>query len=93
MQLKSRDVAKALKSKGFEEIQGNHRFFIFYTCENKKSPIQTMISQGGNHDLGDDLISKMASQCKLKKREFLQLVDCALDRDKYEEKLNADGEL
>lgn len=93
MQLRSRLVARALASKGFKESQGKHRFFIFYTSDNKKSQIQTMISQGSDHDLDAVLIGEMARQCKLKKKEFLQLVNCTLNRAAYETKLVSAGEL
>ena len=32
----------------------------------------------------DNLISQMAKQCKLTKQQFVNLVDCPLSRDQYE---------
>ena len=93
MQRRSRDVAKALISKGFKEFQGNHRFFIFYTSDDKKSVIQTMISHGSSQSIGPSLLSKMAKQCKLSNPEFLELVDCPMNRTRYEATLIAGGHI
>ena len=37
--------------------------------------------------INDSLLNPMARQCKLDKSDFINLVDCPLSRDDYENKL------
>jgi hypothetical protein len=43
--------------------------------------------QSGGGDIGDNLLGKMAKQTKLSRRDFEQLVDCYLSREKYDSKI------
>ena len=88
MPLDRRSVESALEGKGFKRVEGDHAFFIYYSLAGKKSPVRTKTSHGSGHkDIGDDLVSRMAKQCKLTAREFRELVDCALTQTRYEAKL------
>ena len=92
MNLKRRDIERALERKGFKRTEGNHSFFIYYTQAGKKTTVRTKTSHGrGSLDIGAPLISRMAKQCKLTSGDFRQLVDCPLSRRRYEEKLKASG--
>lgn len=90
MQRKQQVVESALLSKGFRKSDGDHHYYHYYSLENKKSSVFTKTSHG-SRELSDDLISKMAGQCKLKKSEFVLLVDCPLSRNDYEKRLIEQG--
>lgn len=88
MQKARKDVVSALEYKGFDTTQGSHQFFVYRTSSGKLTDIRTMISHGSSYkSLGDDLLSKMAKQCKLVKKEFIDLINCPLSREEYEQKL------
>jgi hypothetical protein len=83
-----REVEAALQSKGFSRDERDHRYFIYYSEEGKRTPVKTRTSHGtSTRTLGDDLISQMARQCGVTRKDFLALVDCPLSRVAYEEKL------
>jgi len=42
-------------------------------------------------DVSDPLLGEMAKQCRLPKAKFLDLVDCPMDRNRYEAELRAQG--
>jgi hypothetical protein len=42
-------------------------------------------------EVGEHILSQMAKQCKLTNKDFGRLIDCPLDRDAYEQKLNEQG--
>lgn len=89
--LKTRRIDSALKSKGFEKGQGNHRFYSFF-YQGKKTHIHTKISH--SHDeIGDELISRMADQLFLTKAEFKKLVNCPLKESGYIQILLSKNEL
>jgi len=77
---KSRVVRAALAKKGFRPVNSRDIFYIYYHNE-QKTGVRTMLSMGSNHDIGDNLISKMARQLHLDKNEFQKLIDCTLSRD------------
>lgn len=83
MVFKANDVEKALCKKGFVKKGGDHRFFIYQTLDGRNTTIQTKISHSAT-DVDKFLISAMATQCKLNKAEFADLVRCPLSRDRYE---------
>jgi hypothetical protein len=74
-------VQKSLKKKGFKVSNGADKYFEF--CHNGKFILHTYTSHGTSHDIGDYLIHKMAFQCKLDKKDFLDLVNCPMDKEKY----------
>ncbi|MCY7272280.1 MAG: hypothetical protein LH702_00685 [Phormidesmis sp. CAN_BIN44] len=94
MQRKKSQVESALKGKGFEQIEGDHHFFVYVTLDGKRTTIRTKTSHTPKvKDISDNLLSLMAKQCHLSKNAFLNLVDCSLDQDGYEKILNKDGKL
>lgn len=83
-------VESGLLSKGFQETQNDHHYFIYFTKEGKKTTAKTKTSHTKKmKDIPDNLLSQMAKQCHLTKAQFLNLVDCPLSRDGYEEILQA----
>ena len=88
MPLERKAVENALTLKGFQQLVGDHTFFIYYAASGKKSPVRTKTSHGSSHkDISDVLVSQMAKQCKLTTKEFKSLVECPLSRAEYETKL------
>ena len=84
MQRDQSDIEKGLMNKGFLKSNGDHHYFHYHdVTEGKKTRVFTKTSHG-NKEVGDPLISKMAKQCGLTKAEFLNLVDCPLQRVEYE---------
>jgi hypothetical protein len=56
--------------------------------DGRLSRIKTKTSHSAKvKSLSDDLLGAMASQCKVTKKEFLQLVDCTISREDYEKML------
>ncbi|BAT55392.1 hypothetical protein NOS3756_43790 [Nostoc sp. NIES-3756] len=85
-------VESALLSKGFQETQNDHHYFIYFTKDGKKTTAKTKTSHTKKmKDIPDNLLGQMAKQCHLTKTQFLELVDCPLSRDKYEENLQQQG--
>jgi hypothetical protein len=83
-------VESALKSKGFEQIEGDHHFFVYLTVDGRKTTAKTKTSHTPKmKDIPDTLLGLMAKQCHLTKNEFLKLVDCTLSREGYEEILRS----
>ena len=88
MTVKRDKVQAALRKKGFQQTDGEHIFLVYYTVEGKKTPVRTMISRGSKHrDIGPNLVSRMARQCRLNTGDFRRLVNCPLSRSDYEKKL------
>jgi len=92
MPREKRQVESSLKAKGFEPKEGDHHYFYYRTVEGKKTTAFTFTSHTRKEKtISDELLSKMAKQCRLTKQDFLKLVDCPLDRDGYETFLAAQG--
>jgi hypothetical protein len=93
MPRKKIDVESALKKKGFDKTEGDHHWFVYVTMEGEKTTSRTKTSHTQKmKDIPDNLLSQMARQCKLSKREFLDLIDCPLSREAYEEILGNQAE-
>jgi len=91
MAIRDRETIKdALLKKGFRLF--NNRDHIFFTCylkDGKKSSVHTKMSRGSKYkSLTDNLLALMSKQCKLPKSDFIELIDCPLTREAYEEKLH-----
>lgn len=82
-----RDVEASLKTKGFRQGEGDHHWFIYWTSDGKKTTIRTKTSHGATKDLGDGLLTQMARQVRTSKGQFLDLIDCPMTRDQYEDLL------
>jgi len=89
MVIKSDKAYRNLKKKGFLDAPGDHNFLEFHY--QGKFVVRTKISHGATHDLGNDLISKMAYQCRLDKSDFSDLANCPLSEEEYIGKLISNG--
>jgi len=85
---KGRDIDVALQKKGFRRnMSGDHIFYYFGDTR-----ITTKMSHGMmGHSLSTDLISRMARQLRLTKRQFLELIDCTVAEERYREILRETG--
>ena len=92
MQRDTRKIEASLENKGFERSESDHRYFLYRTTTGKKTTAKTKTSHTPKmKSIGDDLLGKMAKQCCLTKTQFLELVDCPLDRRGYEAILETQG--
>jgi len=87
-----RVVESSLLAKGFQQTNTHHRYFVYYTSSGAKTAVRTRTSQGAG-EIDDYLLGQMSRQCGLSKADFLQLVDCPLDRAGYEALLRNSGQL
>ena len=76
-----------LKKKGFQDAvnrSSDHKYLEFYHDE--VLVLYTKISHGSK-EIGNYLIKQMSDQCKLNKKDFMDLANCPLDIDGYIDKL------
>jgi len=78
---KTSKITKALLSKGFKEIDSNHKFFFLY-YNGKKTAIRTKISHG-KKEYGDSLLNFMKKELYLDKGELEGLINCSLSGSGY----------
>ena len=87
-------VESALQAKGLAGVEGDHHYFVYFTSDGRKSRARTKTSHSPKvQDIADNLLGQMARQCLLTKPEFLNLVDCPMDRADYEKRLVELGEI
>lgn len=88
-------VEAGLLRKGFQPTKpgADHRYLVYVTPSGKKARASTKTSHGKGFDLSDSLLVQMARQCGLTKRQFLDLLDCPLSREGYEELLKQGGKI
>ncbi len=86
MPRKQSDVEKGLTTKGFQRKEGDHNYFHYYSTAGKKTAVFTKTSHGAR-EIDDNLLGRMARQCKLSRADFDLLIDCPLDQVTYETKL------
>lgn len=85
MSRKKTDIESALVRKGFRLIDTHHHRFIYFSEAGKKTSIYTKTSHTPKmKEIPDSLVGQMAQQCKLTKSQFGELLDCPMDRKKYE---------
>ena len=65
--------------------------YWFY-CDGKKTQIRTRISHG-EKEIGSGLIGAMARETRLRKNEFLALVECSLSAEEYAGKMLSEGHI
>ena len=90
---KGRLIDAALCKKGFRrDIGGDHICYFFMNDDGEDTDIKTKVSHGVMSDtIGVNLISRMAKQLHLTKKQFLELIDCPLDENGYCEILREAG--
>ena len=89
MPRKTLTVVENLQRKGFRKRQGGDKYFHLFVA-GKKTAVYTFVSHG-EREIHDGLLSQMAKQTKLAKKEFLELVDCPMTEARYLEMLRERG--
>jgi predicted RNA binding protein YcfA (HicA-like mRNA interferase family) len=87
-----KDVEAGLKKKGFIKSSRDHHYFTYHTLQGRKTAVFTKTSHG-KKELSDKLLSLMARQCRLRRDDFLRLIDCPLTRSQYEAGLAQAGHI
>ncbi len=94
MNLERAKVQENLPRKGFLETDDRKHIFYHLHHEGKKTHIRTQVSHGSKYKvLGDDLVSKMARQCKLTTKNFIGLAECNVSQADYIRLLKEAGEI
>lgn len=86
--LDAKKTYQNLLNKGFKASKGDHKFLEYYF--NGKLILHTKISHG-EKELQDFHIGMMKRQCKLGKKEFIDLANCPLSESEYLEILKTNG--
>lgn len=79
---KPRELREGLEKKGFTMSNVKHKRYMLFV-KGKKTGIWTEVSHGSKSEIGDPLLSIMARQVRLPKREFLNLIDCPMSQNDY----------
>lgn len=82
--LKTKDIRRSLTKKGFVEDSSHDHIIFWYKPGEKKTAIRTKISHGKS-EISDPLIGKMSNQTRLSKTQFVDLVQCPLSAEEYQE--------
>jgi hypothetical protein len=86
--LDAKKTYQNLLSKGFKAAKGDHKYLEYYF--NNRVIFHTKISHG-EKELEDFHIGMMKRQCKLEKKEFIDLANCPLSASDYIEILKKNG--
>lgn len=87
--LKIIDIKRSLSKKGFSSTESDHTFYHLWV-DGKKTSIWTKYSHG-EKEIGDPLINQMAAQTKLKRDQFMGLIQCSLSGTEYVDILRTQG--
>ena len=83
-----KDVEASLERKGFVRAEGDHHYLVYWTKDGRKTRAKTKTSHTPKmKDIPDNILAQMAKQCQVTKAEFLSLVDCPMQRDEYERRV------
>jgi hypothetical protein len=86
--LDPKNTISNLCKKGFVKVDSHHHVLEFWYEE--KMILHTRTSHN-NQDINDYLISQMSKQCKLSKKQFMDLANCPLSHDEYVKILKQNG--
>ncbi len=88
MPVKIRKLEKGLKAKGFTRKNSNHIVMTYVTESGLRTSVITHFShRASGKEVSDHEMGKMAKQCELSIKQFMELVDCTLSRKEYEKLL------
>jgi predicted RNA binding protein YcfA (HicA-like mRNA interferase family) len=77
----AKDVKSSLTKKGFRLREGKDSYFHLFV-DGAKTPVWTKVSHG-EKEIHDGLLSAMARQMRLSKRQLGDFVDCPLSEEEY----------
>ena len=86
----SKKIEKALKKNGFVKLTTHHNRYFYKKIDGGDSLIRTFISHGSK-DYGNELLSDLADQLKLSKKELLRFIDGEMSQEEYEKILKIKG--
>jgi hypothetical protein len=78
-------IESALSKKGFVQHNTHHKMFTYY-FDGKKTSVRTRMSHGID-SYGDNLLSPVAKQLRLSKRQLEDFIECPLTAEKYADHL------
>lgn len=88
---KRNEVERALIKKGFRKSQNDHSKFVYHLKNGKKTSVWTKTSHGSSHrEISPTNLGKMARQCKLSSKDFVQLIECPMNQSIYEKILESE---
>ena len=89
-----RRTEKNLKKKGFKRRSGAKHHIYVYCLNGAETCVFTLISRSSQlTDLDDRLISDMAEQCKLSRKQFIRLARCPMKEREYRQILLEAGHI
>lgn len=91
-----RIILNGLKRKGFTVLYGADHIVLSFVDQNGKIAhnVRTKLSHDSSGaTIGAELIARMAKQCFLTTKQFLELVDCTMTAKEYCRILTEKGEL
>lgn len=81
---KRRIIIQNLKSKGFIEERDRDHIVLKFFNDGVYAGIRTKLSHGSKSaEIDEELISRMAKQCKVTKKQFVGLVECTVSQADY----------
>jgi len=87
--ISTKDTLRNLKKKGFVEVAGDHPYLLYVF--GGKGGVYNKGGHGNKKDLDDFLIKQMSVQCRLDKKEFLDLARCPMSKAAYHDRLKQQG--
>ena len=88
----SKKISTSLKKKGFSEVEDRADKKYYLTLDGKKVGIHTFVSHG-TKEYGEALIGEIKKQLRLTKKEFMDLIDCPMTKEKYLRTLISKGHI
>ncbi|MEA1884487.1 MAG: hypothetical protein U9N62_08225 [Thermotogota bacterium] len=86
----SKRIEKSLKKNGFVKLATHHNRYFYKKISGGDTLIHIFISHGSK-DYGDMLLSTLADQLKLLKKELLRFIDGEMSQEEYEKILKIKG--
>ncbi len=90
--LRKAEVERSLARKGFSRRDGKHIRFTYIYRDGARGPSTHFSHGSGSGEISAALVSTMARQLYLSTSGFVDLVECPLGRDEYENILRAEGQ-
>jgi hypothetical protein len=78
----ARIFSNALVNKGFERVEGTHHTMLRLVVSGVRTSVRTRISHG-QRKVDDWLLSEIAKELHLSKRELLQFIGCEIGFREY----------
>ncbi|MDP2997639.1 MAG: hypothetical protein Q8N47_09130 [Bryobacterales bacterium] len=85
-------VTTALLRKGFVKVEASHHTMFWLVAAGRRRGIRTRLSHG-QRKVDDSLLSDIARELHLSKRDLLRFIQCEISHDDYVELLIGRGQL